>query len=43
MRKAVQTLAGHVWVQMTMERYGHLFPTPDHQKAMALVKQRVFG
>lgn len=24
-------------------RYGHLFPTPDHQHAMAQVEQRVFG
>ena len=41
--KEVMTFAGHSSVQMTMERYGHLFPTPDHQKAMALVEQRVFG
>jgi integrase len=41
--KEVMTFAGHASVQMTMERYGHLFPTPDHQKAMALVEQRVFG
>ncbi len=41
--KEVMTFAGHASVQMTMERYGHLFPTPDHQRAMALVEQRVFG
>jgi integrase len=41
--KEVMTFAGHSSVQMTMERYGHLFPTPDHQRAMALVEQRVFG
>jgi integrase len=41
--KEVMTFAGHSSVQMTMERYGHLFPTPDHQKAMALVEQRMFG
>jgi integrase len=41
--KEVMTFAGHSSVQMTMERYGHLFPTPDHQKAMALVEQRVLG
>ncbi len=39
----MQAFAGHVSVQMTMERYVHLFPTPDHQNAMALVEQRVFG
>jgi hypothetical protein len=26
--KEVMTFAGHSSVQMTMERYGHLFPTP---------------
>lgn len=41
--KEVMTFAGHASVQMTMERYGHLFPTPDHQHAMAQVEQRVFG
>lgn len=41
--KEVMTFAGHASVQMTMERYGHLFPSPDHQKGMALVEQRVFG
>jgi integrase len=41
--KEVMTFAGHASVQMTMERYGHLFPTPDHQHAMALVEQRLFG
>ena len=39
----VMTFAGPSLVQMTMERYGHLFPTPDYQAAMALVEQRVFG
>ena len=41
--KEVMTFAGHASIQMTMERYGHLFPSPDHQKAMALVEQRVLG
>jgi integrase len=41
--KEVMTFAGHASVQRTMERYGHLFPTPDHQHAMAQVEQRVFG
>jgi integrase len=26
--KEVMTFAGHASVQMTLERYGHLFPTP---------------
>lgn len=41
--KEVMTFAGHSSIQMTMERYGHLFPSPDHQNAMALVEQRVLG
>lgn len=41
--KEVMTFAGHASVQMTMERYGHLFPTPDHQCRMAQVEQRLFG
>jgi integrase len=32
--KAVQTFAGHASLQVTMDRYGHLFPTADHHKAM---------
>ncbi len=39
----LEVIAGHASVQITMERYGHLFPTPDHQHAMAQVEQRVFG
>jgi integrase len=41
--KEVMTFAGHSSVQMTMERYGHLFPTPDHQRAMAQVEAKLFG
>jgi integrase len=41
--KEVMTFAGHASVQMTMARYGYLFPTPDHQKAMAQVEGRLFG
>ena len=41
--KEVMVFAGHASVQMTMERYGHLFPTPDHQRGMAQVEQRLFG
>ena len=33
--KQKTTFAGHASVQMTVGRYGHLFPTPDHRKAMA--------
>lgn len=31
--KAVQTLAGHASYAITMNRYGHLFPSDDHQAA----------
>lgn len=32
--KTVQTFAGHTSLQITMDRYGHLFPDDDHKKAM---------
>ena len=41
--KEVMTFAGHSSIQMTMERYGHLFPSPDHQKAMAIVEAKLLG
>ncbi len=41
--KAVQTFAGHSSVQMTMDRYGHLFPSPEHHTGMAEVESRLFG
>jgi len=37
------TFAGHSSVQMKMDRYGHLFPSPDHQRAMAEVESRLFA
>jgi integrase len=33
-RKTVQTFAGHSSLQVTMDRYGHLFKSDDHKKAM---------
>ena len=41
--KEVMTFAGHSSVQMTMDRYGHLFPCPDHQRGMAEVESRLLG
>ena len=41
--KEVMTFAGHSSVQMTMDRYGHLFPSPDHQRGMAEVESRLLG
>lgn len=32
--KAVQTFAGHSSLQVTMDRYGHLFRSDDHRRAM---------
>jgi integrase len=31
--KTVQTFAGHGSLQVTMDRYGHLFKSDDHKKA----------
>ena len=41
--KEVMTFAGHGSIQMTMERYGHLFPSPDHQRGMAEIESRLLG
>jgi integrase len=35
--KTVQTFAGHASLQVTMDRYGHLFPSEDHKKTMDLI------
>jgi integrase len=32
--KTVQTFAGHASLAITMDRYGHLFPSEDHKRAM---------
>ena len=32
--KTIQTFAGHSSLQVTMDRYGHLFPSDDHKAAM---------
>ena len=32
--KAVQTFAGHASLQVTMDRYGHLFRSERHHEAM---------
>ena len=32
--KTVQAFAGHASLQVTMDRYGHSFPSDDHRKAM---------
>ena len=32
--KTVQTFAGHSSLHVTMDRYGHLFKSDDHKRAM---------
>jgi integrase len=41
--KTVQTFAGHASLQITMDRYGHLFPSEDHQKAMDAIAAGLFA
>jgi integrase len=40
--KTVQTFAGHASLQITMDRYGHLFPSDDHRKAMDQIAEELF-
>lgn len=41
--KAVQTFAGHSSLQVTMDRYGHLFPDDKHHAAMSTALDRIHG
>jgi integrase len=41
--KTVQTFAGHASLQITMDRYGHLFPSEDHKKAMDEIAKGLFA
>ena len=40
--KTVQTFAGHASLQVTMDRYGHLFPSEDHNRAMDRIARHLF-
>ncbi|HZR62763.1 MAG TPA: site-specific integrase [Xanthobacteraceae bacterium] len=40
--KTVQTFAGHASLQVTMDRYGHLFPRDDHKRAMDQIARDLF-
>ena len=40
--KTVQTFAGHSSLQVTMDRYGHLFKSDDHKKAMDAIAADMF-
>jgi integrase len=41
--KTVQTFAGHCSLQVTMDRYGHLFKSDDHKKVMDAIAEDMFG
>jgi integrase len=41
--KVVQTFAGHKSLQVTMDRYGHLFPSEDHRVAMDAIASEMFA
>lgn len=41
--KTVQTFAGHASLQVTMDRYGHLFPHDDHKRAMDQIARDLFA
>lgn len=39
--KTVQTFAGHRSLQVTMDRYGHMFKSDDHRAAMDTIAESV--
>jgi len=41
--KTIQTFAGHSSLQVTMDRYGHLFKSDDHRKVMDDIAKRLFS
>lgn len=41
--KAVQTLAGHATYAITMNRYGHLFPSETHADAMDKIADQLYA
>jgi integrase len=40
--KTVQTFAGHTSLQITWDRYGHLWPSEDHRRAMDAIAKELF-
>lgn len=40
--KTVQTFAGHSSLQVTMDRYGHMFKSDDHRRAMDEIAKSLF-
>ena len=41
--KIVQTFAGRSSLQGTMDRYGHMFKSDDHRRAMDRIAKGMFG
>lgn len=41
--KAIMEFAGHASINLTFDRYGHLFPSPDHHAGMEEIERRLFG
>lgn len=41
--KTVQTFAGHSSLAVTMDRYGHLFKSDDHRRAMEQIASELLG
>lgn len=39
--KTIQTFAGHSSLQVTMDRYGHLFPKESHREAMDQISRNI--
>ncbi|CUT98346.1 hypothetical protein CDS [Bradyrhizobium sp. G22] len=39
----MQTYIGHTMLQMTMDTYGHMFPSGDHAKAMDTIAAELFS
>jgi integrase len=40
--KTVQTFAGHSSLQVTMDRYGHLFRSESHGRAMDAIASEIY-
>ena len=41
--KTSKTFAGHGSLAVTMDRYGHLFPSDDHKRAMDAIAGEPMG
>jgi integrase len=41
--KTIQTFAGHSSLAVTMDRYGHLFPSDDLKAAMDAIAGELLG